>query len=73
MADYTYLPAIKEKRQLRGVCGGKKTGQGEGGNRALDILATIIEYKQHLKAIGYAPATIANYRKYLDQFKRHLQ
>jgi integrase/recombinase XerD len=39
----------------------------------LDIVATIIEYKQHLKAIGYAPATIANYRKYLDQFKRHLQ
>jgi integrase/recombinase XerD len=39
----------------------------------LDILATITEFKQHLKAIGYAPATIANYRKYLDQFKRHLQ
>jgi integrase/recombinase XerD len=39
----------------------------------LDILATITEYKQHLKSIGYAPATIANYRKYLDQFKRHLK
>jgi integrase/recombinase XerD len=38
----------------------------------LDILVTISEYKQHLKSIGYAPATIANYRKYLDQFKRHL-
>lgn len=39
----------------------------------MDILATITEFKLHLKAIGYAPATIANYRKYLDQFKRHLQ
>jgi integrase/recombinase XerD len=39
----------------------------------LDILATITEYKHHLKAIGYAPSTIANYRKYLDQFKRYLQ
>jgi integrase/recombinase XerD len=39
----------------------------------LDILATITEFKQHLRAIGYASATIANYRKYLDQFKRHLQ
>jgi integrase/recombinase XerD len=39
----------------------------------LDILVTITEYKNHLTAAGYAPATIANYRKYLDQFKRHLQ
>lgn len=39
----------------------------------MDILVTITEFKQHLKAIGYAPATIGNYRKYLDQFKRHLQ
>jgi integrase/recombinase XerD len=39
----------------------------------LDILVTITEFKQHLKAAGYAPATIANYRKYLDQFKRYLQ
>ena len=39
----------------------------------MDILTTIAEYKHHLKAAGYAAATIANYRKYLDQFKRHLQ
>ncbi len=39
----------------------------------LDILVTITEFKQHLKAIDYAPATIANYQKYLDQFIRHLQ
>jgi integrase/recombinase XerD len=38
----------------------------------LDILVTITEYKQHLKTIGYAAATIDSYRKYLDQFQRHL-
>ncbi len=38
----------------------------------MDILVTITEFKQQLKAMGYAPATIDNYRKYLDQFKRHL-
>ena len=39
----------------------------------MDILLTITEYKHHLTAAGYAPATIANHRKYLDQFKRYLQ
>lgn len=39
----------------------------------MDILITITEYKHHLKVIGYAQATIANYRKYLDQFKSYLQ
>jgi integrase/recombinase XerD len=38
----------------------------------LDILVTITEYKHHLKTIGYAPATIDSYRKYLDQFQRFL-
>ena len=38
----------------------------------MDILVVIAEYKNHLKAAGYAAATIANYRKYLDQFKRYL-
>ncbi len=38
----------------------------------MDILTTITEFKQQLKAMDYAPATIDNYRKYLDQFKRHL-
>ena len=36
-------------------------------------MTTIGEYKNHLRALGYAPATIANYRKYLDQFKRYLE
>ncbi len=39
----------------------------------MDILTTITEYKQHLKAAGYAPATIDSYRKSLDQFRRYLQ
>jgi integrase/recombinase XerD len=38
----------------------------------LDILTTIIEFKQHLKAAGYAAATIDSYRKNLDQFKCYL-
>jgi integrase/recombinase XerD len=38
----------------------------------LDILVTITEYKHHLKAIGYAAATIDSYRKNLDQFQRFL-
>jgi integrase/recombinase XerD len=38
----------------------------------LDILTTIVEFKQHLKAAGYATATIDSYRKNLDQFSRYL-
>jgi integrase/recombinase XerD len=38
----------------------------------LDVLVTITEYKNYLTAAGYAPATIANYRKYLNQFQRFL-
>jgi integrase/recombinase XerD len=38
----------------------------------VDMLTTIAEYKQHLKAIGYAAATIDSYRKGLDQFSRYL-
>jgi integrase/recombinase XerD len=38
----------------------------------LDILTTITEYKHHLKAAGYAPATMDSYKKGLDQFSRHL-
>jgi integrase/recombinase XerD len=38
----------------------------------LDILATIAEYKNHLKVAGYAAATIDGYRKGLDQFSDYL-
>lgn len=38
----------------------------------MDVLTTITEYKQYLKAAGYAPATMDSYRKNLDQFCRHL-
>lgn len=38
----------------------------------MDVLTTIAEYKQHLKAAGYAVATMDSYRKNLDQFRRHL-
>ena len=38
----------------------------------MDILTTITEYKNHLKAEGYAPATMDSYRKGLDQFCRYL-
>jgi hypothetical protein len=35
-------------------------------------LTTITEFKQYLRAAGYAPATIDSYRKNLDQFNRFL-
>ncbi len=38
----------------------------------MDILTTIAEFKQHLKTIGYADATLESYRKNLDQFCRYL-
>jgi integrase/recombinase XerD len=39
----------------------------------LDILTTIAEFKNHLKALGYADATLESYRKNLDLFIRYLQ
>ncbi len=39
----------------------------------MDVVVTIAEFKQHLKAKGYAAATIASYRKGLAQFGRYLQ
>lgn len=39
----------------------------------MDILLTIAEFKNHLKARGYADATIEGYRKGLDLFRRYLQ
>jgi len=38
----------------------------------LDVLTTITEYKQQLKARGYAKSTIEGYGKNLDQFERYL-
>ncbi|MEW6079063.1 MAG: tyrosine-type recombinase/integrase [Thermodesulfobacteriota bacterium] len=34
----------------------------------MEVVVTIAEFKQQLKAKGYAPATIESYRKSLDQF-----
>ena len=39
----------------------------------MDILTTITEFKNHLKALGYAKSTIEIYRKGLDQFSRYLE
>jgi integrase/recombinase XerD len=39
----------------------------------LDVIVTIAQFKQHLKAKGYAAATIASYRKGLAQFSHYLQ
>lgn len=39
----------------------------------MDVLTTITEYKQHLKAAGYAAATMDSYRKNLDHFRHYLQ
>ena len=39
----------------------------------MDILLTITEFKNHLKALGYAESTIEGYRKGLDLFRRYLQ
>jgi integrase/recombinase XerD len=38
----------------------------------MDVAVTIAEFKQHLKALGYAPSTIDGYRKGLGQFLRYL-
>jgi len=39
----------------------------------MDIVVVIAEYKNHLKAQGYAENTIEIYRKGLDQFSRYLK
>jgi integrase/recombinase XerD len=39
----------------------------------LDILTTIADFKNHLKALGYAESTLESYRKNLDLFCRYLQ
>jgi len=51
---------------------GESRGE-RGGIEVLDILLTITEFKNHLKALGYADATLDSYRKNLDLFKRYLQ
>jgi integrase/recombinase XerD len=38
----------------------------------LDILTTIADFKNHLKALGYAESTLESYRKNLDLFCRYL-
>ncbi|MBU1349473.1 tyrosine-type recombinase/integrase [Patescibacteria group bacterium] len=39
----------------------------------MDVVVTIAEFKNHLKALGYAVSTIEVYRKGLDQFRQYLQ
>ncbi len=39
----------------------------------MDVVVTIVEYKNQLKARGYAPASIESYGKGLDLFSRYLQ
>ena len=39
----------------------------------MDILTTIADFKNHLKALGYAESTLESYRKNLDLFCRYLQ
>ena len=39
----------------------------------MDVVVVITEYKNQLKARGYAEATIEGYRKNLDQFTRYLE
>jgi integrase/recombinase XerD len=40
---------------------------------ALDVIVTIVEFKNHLKALGYAESTLESYRKNLDLFSRYLK
>lgn len=39
----------------------------------MDVLTTIADFKNHLKALGYAESTLESYRKNLDLFRRYLQ
>lgn len=49
----------------------KEQGGGRGGN--MDVAVTIAEYKERLKALGYADATIESYRMGLDRFREYLE
>jgi integrase/recombinase XerD len=39
----------------------------------VDVVVTVVEYKNQLKALGYAASTIEGYRKGLDQFIHYLK
>lgn len=39
----------------------------------MDVVVVMVEFKNHLKARGYAERTVEGYSKYLDQFKRYLE
>ena len=39
----------------------------------MDVAVTIAEYKERLKALGYADATLEIYRAGLDKFQEYLQ
>ena len=52
---------------------GEKARGERGDINALDILTTIAEFKNHLKALGYADTTLDSYRKNLDLFRRYLE
>ena len=45
--------------------------EGEG-KKIMNPEVIITEYQNHLKALGYADATVESYRKNLGQFKRYL-
>ena len=55
------------------VVEGGEQGGGRGGVIVLDSIVVIVEFKNLLKARGYAEATIEGYRKNLDMFRRYLE
>jgi len=51
----------------------KKDGlSGKTGKEEMDVVVTVLEFKHHMKARGYAEATIKNYSENLDLFKLYL-
>ena len=42
------------------------------GGRGMEAATIITEYQNHLKALGYADATVENYRRHLNIFKDYL-
>ena len=59
---------------LTGLVGGesgRNRGEGEGGT--MDAAVTIAQYKEQLKALGYADNTIELYRKGLERFRIYLE
>ena len=50
-----------------------EASKGGRKGRKMDVIVTILDYKNHLKALGYAASTIDGYRKGLDQLRRYLQ